>query len=202
MAAPKKEKERKRVYDEAIRLFQQQGYTKTKYSDIAAACGGTKSMVQHYYPKKEQFAIEYLNKHLEGIAKEAQKYAGEDTMKLFCMMGLMHFHTLLNDPAMKLFYDDILASRELTSVLTKAERDWAQVRLDVPNDGPVFVKDALTTALGGAYELMFQARREGKQLSASYVEYAGMLPFAMSIGYSRQEIIDILEECISNFQPK
>lgn len=202
MAAPRKDKERQRVYEEAIRLFGKQGYTKTKYSDIAAACGGTKSMVQHYYPKKELLAAEYLNQHLEDIAKQAQNYAGDDTLKLFCMMGLIHFHTLLNDTDMKLFYNDILASRELTTVLVEAERDWARTQISSSEDSPIFVEDALTTALGGAYELIFQAQKEGKRLSASYVEYAGIVPFALSIGVDRETIVGILEKCIADFQPK
>ena len=202
MAAPKNLKERQRIYDHALKLFAKQGYTKTKYSDIAEASGSSKSMVQHYFPKKELLVREFLNEHLESIAKEAEAYAGDDIMKLFCMMGLLHFHTLLNDETMSLFYGDLLASRELTDIIVEAERDWAGARLEGASEGPIFVKDALTVSLGGAYELMFQAVKSGKRLSASYVEYAAIVPFALSIGYERESIVAILEECISEFETK
>ena len=201
MAAPKNLKERKRIYDHALKLFAEQGYTKTKYSDIAEAAGSTKSMVQHYFPKKEMLVQEYLNEHLESIAKEAEQYAGGDIMKLFIMMGLIHFHTLLNDEKMRLFFNDLLASRELTDIIVRAERDWAGTQLEPVVEGPVFVKDALTVALGGAYELMFQATRSDVPISAAYVEYAAFGPFALSIGYDRGTIVSLMEECISEFDP-
>ncbi|MBE6736733.1 MAG: TetR/AcrR family transcriptional regulator [Ruminococcaceae bacterium] len=201
MAAPRKDNERQRVYQHALELFRQQGYTKTKYSDIAKACGGTKSMVQHYFPKKELLAIEFLNEHLEELARQVEKDAGEDPLKLFCMMGLRHFNFLLNNEEYRYFIDDLLSNRELTGAIVEAEREWAQTRIVPPIEGPVYVQDALTVALGGAYELIFHAQKEGKPLSASYVEYAGIVPFALSIGYDRDTIIGILEECISEFDP-
>ena len=201
MAKPKNTEERNRIERIAFRILTDKGVSSTSFADIASRAGVTRSLVQHYFPKKELLAIEFLNEHLEELARQVEKDAGEDPLKLFCMMGLRHFNFLLNNEEYRYFIDDLLSNRELTGAIVEAEREWAQTRIVPPIEGPVYVQDALTVALGGAYELIFHAQKEGKPLSASYVEYAGIVPFALSIGYDRDTIIGILEECISEFDP-
>ena len=53
MAAPRNDEERARLYAAAMRLFGEKGYVATSYQDIADACDTSKSVVQHYYPRKE-----------------------------------------------------------------------------------------------------------------------------------------------------
>lgn len=200
MAAPRNDDERKRLYDEAMRLFGEHGYMKTTYSDIAHACGVSKSFVQHYFPKKELFVSAFFGQHLEDLLAHVAKEDAADPWRMFCSVGLRHFDFILNDASMRQFNDDVIASRELTSVIVQVERDWAARYLAGQPRGLVSTEDALTCALGGAYELIFQGRRCGAVLSPEYVEEAAFFSFAFLLGVPNERAAEIFQACVADFK--
>lgn len=194
MAAPRNDEERDRIYETAIRLFCEQGFNKVSYREIAEACDTSKSMVQHYFPKKELFAIRFYEQHMEELSSRALELSpdAEDPLTMFALMGLMHFDFLLNDATVKPLIDDLLESRSLTDVVITVQREWAQAHL--PANTSVSSADALTVALGGAYELVYQ-RKKDRDLTALYVERAALIPFALVMGVPREQVKETLQRC-------
>lgn len=195
MAAPRNDEERDRIYHAAIALFCQSGFNKVSYREIAEACDTSKSMVQYYFPKKELFASRFYEEHIEGLARRAEELSpkSQDSLTLFALMGLMHFDFLLNDAPHKLLIDDLLENRALTDVVVSVQREWAKSHL--PEGAAVTAEDALTIALGGAYELVYQRKKLGAPISALYIERAALMPFALVMGAPRQQVRDVLDSC-------
>lgn len=198
MAAPRNDQERDRIYQAAVELFKTKGYEETTYRDIAESCDISRSMVQHYFPKKEQIVTRFFEAHLDDIHAQALKLlkSDADPLSVFCIMGLMHFDFLLGNKGMTAFTSDIITSRPLTESIVASEREWAKSKIQ-NNGDPVTTEDALTVALGGAYELLYQAMRSGDSLSPAYVEYAAIVPFAMGMGFSRNEVETKLKNCMT-----
>jgi AcrR family transcriptional regulator len=196
MAAPRNDEERDRIYDAALKLFFARGFNKTSYANIADACQTSKSMVQHYFPKKELFIDRYFSQTLDDLNAHAVELADdpEDVLEVFCLMGLMHFSQLLSSGKLRALADDIVESRTLTNSIMVAERAWAAERLP-ERRGVVSAADALTVSLGGAYELIYQYRQAGQPLTAGYVERAAVVPFALTMGFDRQCTEDTLQAC-------
>lgn len=196
MAAPRNDGERERIFRAAVKLFEKRGFNKASYADIAAACDTSKSMVQHYFPKKEAFVEVLLSRDLEQLSERAVSLADDpdDVLEVFCLMGLLHFSQLLEGESMRAFVADIVENRALTNTVVAAERAWAAERLSEARE-TVSAADALTVSLGGAYELIYQYRKSGAALSAGYVERAAIVPFALTMGFDRQRIEETLAAC-------
>ena len=59
------EDKRQGILDAAAVLFAQAGYANVKMMDIAKACGASKSMLYHYFPKKEDVLFEIMTEQLQ-----------------------------------------------------------------------------------------------------------------------------------------
>ena len=190
MPAPRNDKERSRIYEQAIVLFMERGYAKTTYRDIADACGTTKSMVQHYFPKKEQMAERFFREKLDGFMVRAQAMmpAGHTVFDLLTCVGLLHYDFLLNDSCAALFCADLLESRALTNKVILEELRWAAERVQDTTPSGVTMEAQFVVALGGAYDLMHKSLLCGEQLNASTVQLAAMLAFWLPMGVSVSEI--------------
>lgn len=194
MAAPRNDEERDRIYEAAIALFCSAGFNKVSYREIAEACSTSKSMVQHYFPKKDLFAIRFFEQHVEELAEKATGLSPDarDSLMVFTLMGLAHFDFLLNDAEYRAFIDDVVESRALTDAVVSLEREWAKEHL--PKGAAIAAEDALTISLGGAYELVYQRLKSGNPTSAMYVERAAMVPFALVMGIGRSEVETALQQ--------
>lgn len=58
---------RQRIYDGAMRLFEERGFQATTFSDIARAAGVSRGTVFNYFPYKEALLIEFFGRHLEAL---------------------------------------------------------------------------------------------------------------------------------------
>lgn len=58
------------IMDKAARLFADSGYPNTRMMDIALACNSSKSMLYHYFPKKEDILYAMLEDHLVELIKD------------------------------------------------------------------------------------------------------------------------------------
>lgn len=61
------ESKKKEILDAAAKLFARVGYANAKMADIAAKCGASKSMLYHYFPKKEDVLFEMLKEHMQTV---------------------------------------------------------------------------------------------------------------------------------------
>ena len=89
MARPKKPEERKRIRDVAFNVFTREGFEGASFSDIAKEASVSKSLVQYYFPKKEQFIADFIHKSLNvtrQIIDEDLKYeCHHDLAKLYAV---------------------------------------------------------------------------------------------------------------------
>jgi AcrR family transcriptional regulator len=81
------------ILDAAAELFAEAGYANVKMMDIAKACGASKSMLYHYFTKKEDvlFAImkEQIESHLHAAeAVVALSMPPEDRLREFVAMWM------------------------------------------------------------------------------------------------------------------
>lgn len=75
---------RELIMDHAARLFSDAGYPNARMMDIAVACGASKSMLYHYFPKKENILYAILIEHMEELVGDIhwllQNNAGEQSI--------------------------------------------------------------------------------------------------------------------------
>lgn len=57
----------KTIMDAAAKLFAATGYPGARLSDVASACGASKSMIYHYFPTKDDLLFAMLKEHLETV---------------------------------------------------------------------------------------------------------------------------------------
>lgn len=77
------------ILDAAALLFAENGYAGCKMEDIAEACGVSKSMLYHYFKKKEDILYEMLRERVTQIIEALEQYeireAGNRNMdQYFC----------------------------------------------------------------------------------------------------------------------
>ncbi|MBQ1545572.1 MAG: TetR/AcrR family transcriptional regulator, partial [Clostridia bacterium] len=65
MGRKRNDAERNRIQSIAFNLFRASGYNETSFTDIANASGAKRSLVQYYFPKKENLIYIYINKALD-----------------------------------------------------------------------------------------------------------------------------------------
>lgn len=196
MAAPRNDEERARLYTTAMRLFGEKGYIATSYQDIADACDTSKSVVQHYYPRKEMLLALFLDKHFDWVRETACKLSPPraDIMQTLCMMLFIHFGKLIADEKSSPLIRDLLSFRTFIEGLVMRERDWLIARWPDAIDKQ-YLGDCLVVALNGAYGLLSITTLEGRSVTPEYVMRLSFAPFAISQGLSPEHVENIIEEC-------
>lgn len=190
MPAPRNDAERNRIYAQAVSLFMQRGYERTTYKDIADACATTKSMVQHYFPKKELIAERFFREKLDEFLHTAQQIlpVSYSQLDLLTCVGLLHYDFLLNDAGAELFCNDLLVNRTLTDSIIREEFQWAQAFLRDGTMPGTSMQAQFVIALGGAYDYLFQVKTSGEAVTASSVQLAAMLAFWLPMGLDAEEV--------------
>ena len=61
------EEKRGAIVDEAARLFAAKGFAGASLSELADACGMSKSLFYHYYPSKEAILAGLMNEHMDEL---------------------------------------------------------------------------------------------------------------------------------------
>jgi AcrR family transcriptional regulator len=56
-----------KILDAAARLFADQGYAGSRMEEIAKSCGVSKSMLYHYFKKKEDVLFDILQEHVSSL---------------------------------------------------------------------------------------------------------------------------------------
>lgn len=62
------------ILDAAASLFAEYGYAGSKMEDIAERCGVSKSMLYHYFKKKEDVLFDMLQQHVLSIVDELESF--------------------------------------------------------------------------------------------------------------------------------
>lgn len=69
------DEKRQEILDAAASVFARIGYANTTMADIARVCGTSKSMLYHYFPRKEGVLFEMMIEHVETLLESAEEVA-------------------------------------------------------------------------------------------------------------------------------
>ncbi|MGA3393674.1 TetR/AcrR family transcriptional regulator [Lactiplantibacillus pentosus] len=144
------------IVNTAFRLFAEQGYANVQMKDIAIACDISKSLLQHYFPKK----IVLLSTMLNELTLSAFIYSNEQLTFLSAhqrtMIQMSFVLRLLDEnPTMEHFIQDIFESPELTTELVLVTLDWLEV---IGVEGEAAIRYALNFALSGGMAVFFKRK--------------------------------------------
>ena len=87
--SPDYDKRRDAIVAAASHLYARQGFQGASVSDLAKACGASKSLVYHYFPSKEDILHEVMASHLELLVD-----AAEDVLRLSALGPRDRLHAL------------------------------------------------------------------------------------------------------------
>ncbi|MCH8684509.1 TetR/AcrR family transcriptional regulator [Pedomonas mirosovicensis] len=76
--APDYDDRRQAIADRAAELFARMGFHRASISDLAEACGTSKSALYHYYSSKEAILFDILRDHTELLLETAEETAGAE----------------------------------------------------------------------------------------------------------------------------
>jgi AcrR family transcriptional regulator len=71
------ESKKSRILDTAAAMFAEYGYLRCKMEDIAARCDVSKSMLYHYFARKEDVLFEILQEHVSSLNETMRRYLEE-----------------------------------------------------------------------------------------------------------------------------
>lgn len=140
------------------------GLDATSYQTIADDANISRALVQHYYPRKMDFAINFLERLLSTAASilGIDDYDGHSKIDYLnaYRIGCLYYDYLLSEDGARLMFFDLLKDRELTDEMMFSHYEWALVNVD-PNR-PTYdaqSQDAIE-AWGGFYELLYRSIKQ------------------------------------------
>jgi AcrR family transcriptional regulator len=82
--SPDYDKRREAIVATAASLYAKRGFAGASISDLAKACGSSKSLVYHYFPSKDDILYEVMAAHLDALVEAADEamQAGEARERL------------------------------------------------------------------------------------------------------------------------
>ena len=90
------EEKRQGILDAAAVLFANSGYANVKMEDIARACQASKSMLYHYFPKKEDVLFQIMREQVESYLQATEAVVAltsspEQRLREFVLMWVRRF---------------------------------------------------------------------------------------------------------------
>lgn len=157
-----------KIMDASWMLFNEKGYAGTSYSDISAATGITRSLVQRYFPKKELLAQKNLARLRYCADMRARPFLseGEDTVAWEYVTGQIYISALLSCEESRRLSCDVMRDRSTTSKIILSDARWSMRRLqDRANDDidEQLLQD-VTVVMGGLYEIIFYSATTGRPI--------------------------------------
>lgn len=151
------------ILSRAFALIMEKGYAKTSYTDIAKACGLTRPLVQYYFPKKEMFMREFIERLLElcGSYLHQRKLNTGSCFTDFYLTGFMYFTFLLENEELIPLAKDLIATRSATESISSVMTQWVASQDELRSYEYRAVETAVITTMGGVYDLIFHRLSEG-----------------------------------------
>lgn len=173
MAKPKNTEERSRIEKKAFQLLTMKGVTNTSFSDIADRSKVTRSLVQHYFPKKDIFIEDFITLCLTEISEIVENCEYIDIsnpLERLCTVGYIQFRFLLYNNQMENLKQDILRSRDYTMLIINDVIRWTMSYLeDEDNEFKDSVADAIIFAMGGAFEYIYAGLESDTEIDSHIV---------------------------------
>jgi len=148
---------RMEIVDTAFHLFAEQGYANVQMKDIAVACEISKSLLQHYFPKK----IVLLSTMLNELTLSIFTYSNERLTMLSAhqrtMIQMSFLLRMLDEnPTMEHFVQDVFESPELTTEIILVTLDWLET-IGVEGEAAT-IRYALNFSLSGGMAVFFKRK--------------------------------------------
>lgn len=199
MARSENGEARRAIEQAAFDLFAEVGYAKTSYSAIAERCGITKALVQYYFRKKEELALGLLTRLLEesidGLGLRGSDAPEAGRFGELWRIGTAYFDRMLclAPSGYRTFLQDVLASRELTGDVLAFNVGWACSYLgrDAASLGSD-ASDDVIMSMGGFYELLYHALREGRPFDTARYLRRVVADFMRALGYGEAAVTKAL----------
>ncbi len=158
MGRKRNDAERNRIQSIAFNLFRASGYNETSFTDIANASGAKRSLVQYYFPKKENLIYIYINKALDLASEmvEGNPFVTDPIKKLH-LIGYLEYMALYKDNQADHLIKDILQDRDNTQMAIDRVVEWSIRYLGSEDEAyNRQLAEALTYAVGGGCELIYR----------------------------------------------
>ena len=179
---------RMEIVNTAFRLFAEQGYDNVQMKDIADACDISKSLLQHYFPKK----IVLLSTMLNELMLSAFIYGNEQLTALSAeqrsMIQMSFMLRMLDEnPTIEHFIKDVFESPELTTEIVLVTLDWLEA-IGVNGETSV-IRYAINFAVSGGMAVFFKRKilRASVEGISENIDQA----FYLLLGEDRQKINQI-----------
>jgi AcrR family transcriptional regulator len=148
----KKEEQRQRILDAAIRAFVRKGYHNTTMDDIVKESGLSKGTLYWYFETKKQLFMALFERDLELGKNEIIAETRKHSNFIAQMRALLDTYLVLNEP-----YDE---AHEATSRRILAEF-WQQAVID-PDIREIYIKNYYDFWTEFASQLLQEAKKRGE----------------------------------------
>ena len=208
MARPRNGETERAILLAAWKLFDNRGYERTSYTDIADESGINRATVQRYFPRKETMlaeALASLRDQCERVALGCwQNVIGRS--ELLYRLGQIYLAALMSDACSRRLLCDILENRALVERTIGRDLLWSvdyvEHRLGRP--GPNVEegsKMGVIAAMGGLYEVMYYcARNDHAFVPAVWMQDVAHAS-AELLGMTKQESEELICSCVID-EPK
>lgn len=143
----------------------EKGLDATSYQSIADDAGISRALVQHYYPRKMDFAADFLEGALLTAATvlKVEAYVRDEGLSPYDShrMGCLYYGFLLDEHGARGFLFDILKNRAFADELMRQHYSWALKNLDPTLPSYEDRTEGAIMAWGGFYELMYASIKLG-----------------------------------------
>ena len=147
------------------------GLEATSYQTIADEVGISRALVQHYCPRKMDFAIDFLQRLLSATASilGIDKYAENKALSYSdaYLIGCLYYGFLLNENGGRHLLFDILKNRELSDELMYLHYQWGLTNLDSSRPEFESRSQEVIETWGGFYELMYYSIKYDLEIDVS-----------------------------------
>lgn len=182
MARPKKPEERNRIRDVAFNVFSNKGFENSSFSDIAKEASVSKSLVQYYFPKKEQFISDFIDKSLGAvteIVREDLDITYEHELGELYTIGYCQFYFAMHNERMNSLRMDIIRDRGNTEMVVKHGIDWIVSHTNaIQVEGEAEIercKKTLVFVVGGAFDYLYDCMLYGVPFDEEFLSDASMM---------------------------
>ena len=181
MARPKKPEERNRIRDVAFNVFSSKGFENSSFSDIAKEASVSKSLVQYYFPKKEQFIQDFIDKSLSAvteIVREDLDIQYEHELGELYAIGYCQFYFAMYNERMNSLRMDLIRDRANTEMVVKHGIEWLvsnthAIQVETPEEIEM-CKKTLVFVVGGAFDYLYDCMLYSVPFDVEFLSDAAM----------------------------
>ena len=181
MARPKKPEERNRIRDVAFNVFTSKGFENSSFSDIAKEASVSKSLVQYYFPKKEQFINDFIDRSLSvvtQIVSDDLDYEFQHELGKLYAVGYAQFYFAMYNDKMNSLRMDIIRDRAVTETVVRNGIEWIASHTNaIPIDTPEAEEECRKTlvyVVGGAFDYIYGCLSQGVDIDPAFLSDTSM----------------------------